>query len=325
MKTLCVIIPCLNEEKTIGNVISRIPKHISGIDKIATIVIDDGSTDNSGSIARSHGARIIRNSVSRGVGYAFRAGIEESLRQNADIVVNIDGDGQFNPEDIESLIAPLCEDAADIVTASRFKNKEFHLDMPKTKYWGNQIVSRIVSFLTGLQIHDASCGFRAYNQKAALNINLFGDFTYTHEVLLDLAFKGMRICELPLQIRGVREHGTSRVAHSLLNYAFHSLRIMFNTYRDFKPFKLFSTLSLIFFIISSALGAFFFGHYLVTGRFSGHLWAGFLSGFMFFTALSFFITALITDKLSRMRENQERILFTLKRNNLEHDQSSIHE
>ncbi|MCP4625696.1 MAG: hypothetical protein GY850_19585, partial [bacterium] len=150
----------------------------------------------------------------------------------------------------------------------------------------------------------------------ALNLNIFGKFTYTHETILDLAFKNMRIVEVPLQVRGVREFGKSKVANNLWKYGINALKIIFRTYRDYKPMTFFGTLSLSSFCMAAGLGLFFFLHYFLTGRFSPHLWAGFSSGFLIMMGFVLFTTGLLADMLDRIRKNQDEIIYYEKRRTL---------
>src|SRR3954469_7921533 len=160
---LVVTIPAQNEEKTIAQVISGVPRNIPGIDETEVIVVNDGSTDRTGEIARRAGASVV-NLVGRpGLGYVFRAGLERAMRRGADIIVNIDGDGQFNPGDIRKLVQPLLKDEADFVTCSRFADPELWPTMPKVKFYGNRIVTYIINWVCGgTNFTDVSCGFRAF-------------------------------------------------------------------------------------------------------------------------------------------------------------------
>jgi glycosyltransferase involved in cell wall biosynthesis len=310
---LVVIIPCFNEEKTIGKVISSIPKTIPGIDTIDILVIDDGSTDNSVSEARKYGANVVAHTQNMGVGAAFQTGIAKALAMGADVVVNMDGDGQFDANDIPKLLEPILDGIADFVTASRFKDTRLVPAMPWIKKWGNRRMSGLISMLAGQKFYDVSCGFRAYSNETLLHLNLLGKFTYTQETFLDLAFKGLKIVEVPLKVRGEREHGKSKVASNVLKYAFSSAKIIFRTLRDYKPMRFFGTIAALLFSASVCLGAFFFLHYIQTGKFTGHLWAGFSSGFLLLFSFLFLVTGLLADMFDRIRITQERILYLEKK------------
>src|SRR5262249_50912727 len=148
------------------------------------------------------------------------------LDQGADLIVSIDADGQFDPADIPRLIAPVVAGRAEFTTASRFKDPALTPRMSWTRLWGNRLMSGLVSHLTGRKFHDVSCGMRRYERSAALQLYPLARFTYTQEVFLTLAFRGVRIVEVPSRVRGAREFGKSRVAGNLWRYAFRTLAII---------------------------------------------------------------------------------------------------
>src|SRR5213592_846644 len=103
---LVVTIPALNEEMTIAQVIGGVPRNVPGISETEVIVVNDGSTDGTAEAAEQAGAMVINVSGRPGLGTVFRTGLERAMRRGADIIVNIDGDGQFNPADIAKLVTP---------------------------------------------------------------------------------------------------------------------------------------------------------------------------------------------------------------------------
>lgn len=305
---ICVVIPALNEEATIGQVIEAIPTFVDHV-----IVINDGSTDQTEVIALSKGALVVSHKGNKGLGTAFKSGIQKVLELQGDVMVNMDADGQFNPADIQKLIEPIVTQQADFVTASRFKNQEYWPQMSKTKFWGNQRMSELISSIVGQRFYDVSCGFRAYSRDTLLRLNLFGKFTYTQETFLDLAHKGLTIVEVPTVVRGTREFGQSRMASNLFNYAYRTSKIILQTLRDYNPFRLFWRVSVVIALIGIGLGTFLLAHYLQTGEFSPHKWAGFASAFFIVLALFVLGMGFIMDMFTRMRQNQEEILYYLKK------------
>ncbi len=306
-KTIYVVIPALNEEAKIGDTIDSIPGFVDGI-----IVVDDGSTDSTPSIAKERGAAVFSHSRNRGVGAAFNTGRKAVLATGADIMVNIDGDGQFDPADIVKLIDPVIDGKADFVTASRFKDPGRYPEMSRIKFAGNRLMSGMISRLTDRRFHDVSCGFRAYSRNALLHLNLFSDFTYTQETFLDFVFKDITILEVPVDVRGRREFGRSRVASNLFKYAYQTLKIIIRTLRDYRPFRMFASISLILLIAGLAPAIFLLVHYIRTGTFSPHKWAGFTAGFLLILSAISFVLGFILDMFARMRLNQEEILFHLR-------------
>lgn len=311
-RTLLVVIPCLNEERTVGRIVASVPRKIEGIGHVDVLVIDDGSTDRTAELAHAAGAEVISHRRNRGLGWTFREEVQLALARGADVLVNIDGDGQFDPADIPTLVRPIVEGAAHMVTASRFADPLLVPQMPAVKRWGNQVVSLIVRLLSGKRFRDVSCGFRALSREALLRLNLFGRFTYTQESFLDLVFKDLTILEIPTTVRGTREYGTSRIAASLLVYAVQSLRIMLRAFISYRPFRFFSAIACVFLLIGTSLLFFLFVHYIRSKAFSPHIWAGFVGGSFCFLGILTLVIGFIGDMLVAMRMNQENILYYLR-------------
>jgi glycosyltransferase involved in cell wall biosynthesis len=310
---LVVLVPCFDEVHTVGEVVRAVPRQLAGVASVEIVVLDDGSTDATAERAREAGAQVLSHRVNLGLGRTFRDGVRHALALGADLVVNIDGDGQFNPADIATLVAPIVAGEAHMATASRFLRRELVPRMPAIKRWGNRWVARIVWLLSGRRFRDVSCGFRAFSREALLRMNLFGSFTYTQETFLDLIFKGLEIVELPVQVEGVRRFGASRVASSIPRYAFRSLQIMLRAFISYRPFSFFAALAGLFLAIGLALLGFLLAHYLSSGAFSPHIWAGFVGGSFCFLGTSTLVIAVMGDMLVRQRLNQEEVLYFLKR------------
>lgn len=185
-------------------------------------------------------------------------------------------------------------------------------------------MSALINRLAGRSFHDVSCGFRAYSREALLQLNLHGRFTYTHEVFLDLSRKQLRILEVPIRVQYFPDR-RSRVASSLPRYAAKTLSTIIRFYRDYNPIPFFWTISAVCAVVAAGLGALLMNHYLQFGYFTGHIWAGFVGGFFALLSLVFFVVGLVADLLDRIRDNQERILYLLKRNHQTTDQPADRE
>jgi glycosyltransferase involved in cell wall biosynthesis len=310
---LVVQIPALNEEASIEKVLSSIPRQIAAIDEIVLLVVDDGSRDRTAELARANGAVVVSHPQNRGVGAAFRTGISKSTELDADIVVTIDADGQFNPADIPRLIAPIVSGEADFVTASRFMDPALIPEMPSSKRWGNDFIARWVSSMIRQRFYDVSCGFRAYSRNAFLRLNLLGDFTYTHEVFLTLAFADIMIREVPVKVRGVREHGESRVASNLWRYGTRTASIILKTYRDYRPLRFFSFFGTVMGIVALAFFLFLMSVKIRTGMFTPHKWSGFVAGAFAATGMVFFLVGVVAEMLDRIRISADEALFRIRR------------
>lgn len=314
MKTLAVVIPALNEAKTIQNVIDRIPRVIPGVDSVTVIVVNDGSTDETQTIAMQAGATVISHSKPMGVGYAFQQGLQKALEVGADYIVNIDADGQFNPEDIPALLSPLMNGEAEFVTATRFARADLMPQMPGIKVWGNKWMVRIINTITSKKFTDVSCGFRAYTREAALRLTLFGRFTYTQESFIDLAFKGISMAEVPLKVRGEREHGKSRVASNLWRYGIKSATIIFRAARDYKPFYFIGVPGIVVLIIGALSALFVLWHYLETGQTSPYRSLVTASGVCMIIGFLLIFISFLADMTHRNRVLIEEALYLARKN-----------
>ena len=310
---LLVAVPCLNEAESIERVIKAIPESIPGVDRISVLVVDDGSTDETAVIAEAVGVEVISHGANIGVGSSFQTALRYTIAHDYDLMVNIDGDGQFDPGDIPALTDPIITRKADFVSASRFMDPNLIPKMPWVKLWGNRRMSALINRLSGRSFHDVSCGFRAYSREALLQLNLHGRFTYTHEAFLDLSRKQLRILEVPIRVQYFPNR-RSRVARSLPRYTIKTLSTIARFYRDYNPIPFFWTISAVCALVATGFGTLLLNHYLRFGYFTGQIWAGFVGGFVAVLSLVFFVVGLVADLLDRIRNNQERILYLLKRN-----------
>jgi glycosyltransferase involved in cell wall biosynthesis len=311
---LVVTIPALNEENTIAQVVAGVPRKIPGVSEVEVIVVNDGSDDKTAERAAEAGAIVVTLHNRPGLGKVFGTGLERAMRRGADIIVNIDGDGQFDPADIVKLVHPILEGDADFVTCSRFADPDLWPEMPKVKFWGNRAVTNIINWVCGgTTFTDVSCGFRAFNREAAYRLTLFGRFTYTQETFIDLFAKGLRMQEVPLRVRGVREHGDSRVASSIVKYATNSLPIILRAMRDIQPLKFFGGIALLLFIPGLLMGAFVTGYYLLEGRTTPYTSLITMSGVLIVLSFMLGVLALLADMLGRHRKISEELLYLARR------------
>lgn len=307
---LVVIIPACNEERTVGEVVRGVPAELGGIDECEVIVIDDGSTDRTAEVAREAGARVVSHKGNRGVGAAFHTGLEEALRGGADIIVNVDGDGQFDPSNMNRLIEPIVESGYGFVTCTRFGEPGKEPDMPVLKRWGNYMMARLVNWIIrDGKFTDVSCGFRAYSRKTALKLTLFGEFTYTQETFIDLASKDVRMTEVSLPVQGEREYGKSRMASNLWQYAVQAGIIILRAMRDTRPLTFFGSIGLSVFLLGVFCGLFVFIFWCFTGHTTGV--RSVLFGSATFILLGFLLAvlALVADMLGRVKQITDEELY----------------
>ena len=191
MKT-CVIVPAYNEIAAIGAVVEKLIKR--GLD---VVVIDDGSEDGSGELARRNGAHVIRHDEKMGKGKALRHGFEYALKQNYDQVVTLDGDGQHDVDDIDQFLKKSLESPKSIVTGTRLGSPE---GMPWLRLLTNRIMSGFISLACHQSIPDTQCGYRLISCDILRAISISSsDFEIETEVLIKAAKKGFRIHSVPIR------------------------------------------------------------------------------------------------------------------------------
>ncbi|MEX0748988.1 MAG: glycosyltransferase [Candidatus Saccharimonadales bacterium] len=313
---LIVFSICKNEAKTIGKVLDLVPETIPGIHTIEKWVLSDGSTDGTVDVAERHGAKVIDGRYQKRLAYRFQEAVDIALHAKADVMVNIDGDLQFDPRDIPRLIEPILKDGYDFVAADRFTDSETGKkrrpeNMPASKYWANRLGARVVSILTKEKFNDVTCGFRAYNRRALLGINLNGKYTYTQESFQVLAMKRMNIATIPLGVKYYPDR-KSRVVTNFTQFLFGSGLNILRAYRDFAPLRFFGLLSFVSALAGIILLTFLGVHWLQEGKLTPYKSVGFIGIYFVTVGLFMLGLGLVADMLQRLNNNQEKILEKVK-------------
>ncbi len=211
MARIITIIPAYNEENTVARVVKEAKPYSDQV-----IVIDDGSLDATAKNSAAAGAIVISNKKNLGLGASVRRGYEMALKRRADIVVQVDADGQYATSDIPKLIRPISDNKADMVIASRFLGGIE--EMPLIKKIGNHVFTFLTSIVTGRRLSDAQSGFRAIRRELVKKILPTEKHGYTHETIIAAARNRARILEVPSYFKR-RKYGGSRLISSKLKYA----------------------------------------------------------------------------------------------------------
>ncbi|MBI5124161.1 MAG: glycosyltransferase family 2 protein [Candidatus Omnitrophica bacterium] len=196
-----VLIPSYNGSKTIGAIIRRI-KALG----LQACIVDDGSTDNTGSIAEQEGASVLRHEKNKGKGASLREGFRHIFEKDFDAVLVMDGDGQHDTGDIEHFFKKMDQTGADIVIGNRMSDTS---SMPLSRKATNRIMSYTISKLCGLNIPDTQCGFKLIKRKVLENIDLeSSNYEIESEILLKAARIGYKIESVPIRTvyRGERSN-----------------------------------------------------------------------------------------------------------------------
>lgn len=190
METIAIV-PCLNEEKFISDIVIRVRKYVDRV-----VVADDCSIDKTVYLAQQAGAKVVQGSQRRGYGINIRLGIDAALANgNPGIFVLLDGDGQHNPDEIPNLIKPIIMGVADMVVGNRI----LRLKMPKYRRFGNAILNWIVNIGAKPRMPDSTCGFRAFRSDVLKKIKLTENhFGLALEMVIKVRAHGLRIASVPI-------------------------------------------------------------------------------------------------------------------------------
>jgi len=306
---LIVQIPAFNEEATIAQTLRDIPKKIDGITAIETVVIDDGSSDNTADAARKAGAtHVVQLKSHRGLSSAFLAGINAALRLGADVIVNTDADNQYAGADIPKLVAPIVRGTADVVIGDREVAKSPH--MSTIKRFLQRLGSRTVGLASGIRVGDVTSGFRAFSREAAMQINVFNPFTYTLETIIQAGNRNLGVQSVPVRTNAPTR--PSRLYRGLGTYLRKSTATIFRIYTIYKPLKTFFAIGALLMLAGSALGIRFLWDFTHGDR-GGHIQSLILAAVFLIIGFQTLLIALIADLISVNRRLSEEVLVRLKR------------
>lgn len=251
MTKLIIQIPCYNEELTLGTTLSALPRQLPGIDQIEWLVINDGSRDRTVEVAKEYGVdHIVSFSSNQGLARAFMAGLEASLRAGADIIVNTDADNQYCADDIPRLIQPIVLGQAEMVIGARpiWQTKHFSYLKKVLQNFGSQMV-RLAS---NTDVPDAPSGFRAISREAAMQLNVFNNYTYTLETIIQAGQKGLTVTSVPIRTNPTLRR--SRLVKSIPSYVMKSSFTILRIFMIYKPLRFFACLGSIPFGLGVLLG-----------------------------------------------------------------------
>jgi glycosyltransferase involved in cell wall biosynthesis len=313
---LVIQIPCLNEEEHLGATIADLPREIPGIDEIQILVIDDGSDDETSKVAKQAGVhRVIRFRRRQGLATAFKTGLDIALSMGADIIVNTDADNQYKGSDIPHLIKPILDAKADMVVGTRriSEIKEFSL----IKKLLQRIGSAVMRFVSQTSIPDATSGFRAYNRRAALQLNVISLFTYTLETIIQAGKKNLAIRYVPVEVNPKRR--SSRLFRSTPIYLKRSLATILRIFVTYEPLRVFFYIGLIFFTAGLILGFRFLYFFFTVEGPTGHIQSLILMTVLLFFGFWMFMIGLLSDLISANRRLIEDAVVRLKRLELQFD------
>jgi glycosyltransferase involved in cell wall biosynthesis len=301
---LFIQIPCHNEETSLPVALAALPKSIPGVSSLEVLIIDDGSTDRTVEVARSLGVKhVVGFTRNQGLAKAFMLGIRSCLERGADIIVNTDADNQYNADDIPALIRPILDGTAEIVVGARPIQSIQHFSIVKKVL--QRLGSAVVKRFSGTNVADAPSGFRAFTREAAARLNVFSEYTYTLETIIQAGQKQMSIISVPVRVNP--DLRPSRLVRSITSYVRRSMVTMLRILIIYRPFPFFLTIGTLLFSAGAALGARFL-YYYVVGQGRGHIQSLILAAVLMIFGFQTGLLAFIADLLSVNRRLLEELL-----------------
>ncbi len=300
---LIIQIPCYNEAETLAIALGALPREVEGFDTVEWLIINDGSTDDTVKVAKECGVdHIVDFKHNQGLAKGFMAGIKECLRQGADVIVNTDADNQYEAKDIPKLVKPILEHKAEYVIGARPIDKTEHFST--TKKLLQKLGSWVVRKASRTDIPDAPSGFRAMSRECAMQLNVYNNYTYTLETIIQAGQKNMAITSVP--IRTNEDLRPSRLLSSIPNYIKKSVVTIVRISVVYKSFQFFMSIAAILFGMGLLLGLRYLYFYF-TGEGDGHVQSVILAGVLMGMGFQTGLIAFIADLLSVNRKLLEEL------------------
>ena len=311
---LIIQIPCYNEEATLGLTLSELPRELPGIDRVEWLIVNDGSRDRTVEVALANGVdHVVNLTHNQGLAYAFMAGIEACLRAGADIIVNTDADNQYCAADIPKLIQPILDRRAEIVIGARPIAKIKHFSPVKKFLQG--FGSWVVRLASNTQVADAPSGFRAISREAAMQLNVFNEYTYTLETIIQAGQKGMAVISVPIRTNGYLR--PSRLVKSIPSYVQRSLFTILRIFMTYKPLRFFMILGSIPFSIGMLLGIRWVVLFVLEAGTRSRAPSLILAAILILIGFQIWMFSLVADLLAVNRKVLEDIQLRLRRADLD--------
>lgn len=300
---LILQVPCFNEALQLPGMLASLPRSVPGFDSVEWLVVDDGSTDDTSNVARQAGAdHVIRYADNRGLAHAFSVGLESCCRRGADVIVNIDADNQYRAEFIPGLCAPVLAGRADIVVGCRPIGRIAHFSAMKKVL--QRLGSAVVRLISGVDVEDATSGFRAYSRRAAMALNVYSRYTYTLETLVQARQARLAVTSVPIEVNPPTR--PSRLMRGTGEYLRRSVATMLRSFVVYRPLRFFMVPAALAMVSGVALGIRFLIHFVIDGG-AGNVQSLILAAILIVLGALCAVIALVADLLSVNRRLLEDI------------------
>jgi glycosyltransferase involved in cell wall biosynthesis len=304
---LVIQIPCYNEEAALPVTLAELPRTVAGFASVEWLVIDDGSSDRTAAVAAEFGVdRVVHLPKNQGLSRAFMAGLDTAIGMGADVIVNTDADNQYRADDIPKLVAPILAGRAEIVVGERPVATTPHFSPLKKAL--QRLGSRVVRHLSATDIPDAPSGFRAMSRDAAMRLQVFNDYSYTLEMIVQAGRKGMAITSVP--IRTNTDLRPSRLYTSLPRYLRRQALTLVRIFMTYRPFYFFAAPGALSFLLGFLIGLRFL-YFYITGDGAGHVQSLILAALLLGSGILLVIVGLVADLIAVNRKMLESISYRL--------------
>ena len=309
MRKLIIQIPCYNEEKNLPITLADLPREVHGFDVVEWLIINDGSTDRTVEVAQTAGVdHIVHFKKNKGLANGFMAGLDACLELDADVIVNTDADNQYRASDIPQLVAPILNGEAEVVVGARPIDAIKHFSTMKKIL--QKVGSKVVRIVSKTKVKDVTSGFRAISRDAAMRLNVFNDYTYTLETVIQSGQKNMAIVSVPIRTNEFLR--PSRLMRSIPSYIYKSFSTIIRIFIVYKPFRFFMSIGLVLFSIGVLIGCRFLYFYL-NGDEEGHIQSLILGSVLLGIGFQTILVAFLSDLLSVNRRLLEDVQYRIKK------------
>jgi glycosyltransferase involved in cell wall biosynthesis len=289
---LIIQIPCFNEEATLPLTVADLPREVPGVDVVEWLVIDDGSSDRTVEVARELGVdHVVSHTSNRGLATAFMTGLDACLRAGADVIVNTDADNQYQGSSIPDLVAPVLACEAEMVVGER--PIESIDDFSRLKKILQRVGSSVVRRFSGTGVRDAASGFRAYSRDAAMQVQVFGRYTYTMETIVQAGSNGTVITSVPIRVNPKTRE--SRLVRSIPRYVWRSAQAIVRSFVLYRPFRFFFMIGLVPFLLGLLLLGRWLLLYLFEDEYTSRVPSLLASGGLILVAAQIWAVAFLAD------------------------------
>lgn len=306
---LIIQIPCFNEAASLPVTLATLPRSVPGCTSVEWLVVDDGSADNTATVARQYGVdHVVRHPTNRGLAAAFMTGLETSIAYGADIIVNTDADNQYDARDIAALVEPILAGRAEFVIGARPIETTQHFSWLKRRL--QALGSLVVRLASRTNVADAPSGFRALTRDVALRLNVFNSYTYTLETIIQAGRSNIRVISVP--VRTNPDMRPSRLVRSVGSYVFRSIATIVRIFATYRPMLFFWLLGSMFTVAGLASGIRFLV-YILAGEGSGHVQSVIFTALCVTLGFLLFVLGFLADLMATNRRLLERIEWRVRK------------